>query len=176
MKKLFLLSIILFSSFQLSAQEIKFGLTGGYLNVDVTASFEEINSSVNESWYYIGALADIALNQSFHLKPGVNYGNIEDSGILYIPIVAKYYIATSGFHLQAGPQASIILEESGEEMNSFGLDIGFGAGYDITQNFFIEARYALELTNRITDAGQQAIGADVAARINSLNVGLGYKF
>lgn len=167
---------MLFSFFHVSAQETSFGFTAGYLHMDVTAQYQEINTSVNESGYYIGALADIALSESLHLQPGVNYGHIEDSGILYIPVMAKYYIATSGFHLQGGPQASIVLEETGDEMNAFGLDLGLGAGYDINEHFFIEARYAFELTNRLTDQGQQAVGADITARINSLNVGVGYKF
>jgi opacity protein-like surface antigen len=105
----------------------------------------------------------------------VNYGNIEDSGILYIPVMAKYYIADSGFSLQAGPQASILLEETGSDVNGLGLDLGFGASYDITENFFAEARYAFEITNRLTDEFTDANG-DISSRINSLNIGIGYRF
>ena len=96
--------------------------------------------------------------------------------MLYVPIMAKYYIGDSQFNLQAGPQAAIILDEVGG-MNAFGLDLGFGAGFDITENFFLEARYAFEVTNRMGDEFAEAFPeSDAKVRINTLQVGVGYKF
>ena len=85
--------------------------------------------------------------------------------------MAKYYISESGFQLMAGPQANFILD-SFEGENSFGLDLTFGAAYDIDEHFFIEARYSFELTNRIEDGGDY----DVSGKYNTLFVGIGYKF
>lgn len=73
----------------------------------------------------------------------------------------------------AGPQATIDLEEGQEGYNSLGIDAAFGLGYDINENFFLNARYALELTNRIGDIE----GAEgLKGKINSLQLGVGYKF
>ena len=172
MKKLFTFLLITLGSLYLNAQTVDFGLTAGYLNgtakVD-DGSYGSISNS--ESGFYVGALMDIAIEDNFYLQPGVTYGNINDSSILYIPFLAKYYIAQSGFHLLGGPQVTFDLQEAPPGYDSFGLDASFGAGYDITENFFLNARYAFELTNRLNDGPD-----DVKLRINSLLIGLGYKF
>lgn len=175
MKKIFLFCFGIFLSAQVFAQSADFGITAGYLNLNITSSYEGLNASVNESGYYVGAFADFELSPSFSLQPGVNYGKVQDSdGMLFIPVMAKYYVGNSAFNLQAGPQASIILEDTGDEINAFGLDASFGAGFDITDNFQLQARYSLELTNRIGDV--QGMPSDVKSRINSLTIGLGYQF
>ena len=176
MKKLMLTMVISLMSLPvLIAQNTSFGLTAGYLNVDVGAKYQGVSSSVSESGFYIGAFADIALTPVIHLQPGINYGFIEDSGIIYVPVMAKIYIADSGFSLQAGPQASILTEDTGDEVKAFGLDVGLGAAYDINSNFFVEARYSLELTNRLTSEFTNVYG-DISSKINSLFIGVGYKF
>lgn len=176
MKKLLFAFALCFLAFQSQAQESpRFGLSAGYLNLNVKASFEGMNASVNESGFFVGGLVDVPLSGNFHLQPSVLYGNAEDSGIIFIPVMAKLYIANSGFNFQAGPQASIILEETGEEMNAFGLDAVFGAAYDINYNFFLQARYALELTNRI-NAEAAGLPDGVKSTINSFTIGVGYKF
>lgn len=158
------------------AQETRFGLTAGYLNAQLKVSEDGFNVSDNASGFYVGALADVAINESFHITPGVNYANAEDSGFLYIPVMAQYYIAESGFYFQAGPQATLSLEEDvADAINTFGLDAAFGAGYEINENFFVEAKYSLELTNRLSDEVRElAENADL--KLNSLLIGVGYKF
>ncbi|PHR92054.1 MAG: OmpW family protein [Leeuwenhoekiella sp.] len=174
MKKITLLLLVALSTSSLFAQETKFGLTAGFLNAEVKVSADNQGSfSDSDSGFYVGALADIDLNGALHLQPEVLYGNINDSGVLYIPVFLKYYISESGFHLMGGPQATIDLEANEEGYNNLGVDAAFGLGYDINESFFINARYAFELTNRISDLQ----GADgVTARINSLQIGVGYKF
>lgn len=174
MKKFTLLLIVILSGCSLFAQETKFGFTAGYLNAEVEVSLDgEGSVSASESGFYVGALADIDLNGALHLQPEVLYGNINEGSVLYIPVLLKYYIAESGFHFMAGPQATIDLEEGQEGYNSLGIDAAFGLGYDINENFFLNARYALELTNRIGDIE----GAEgLKGKINSLQLGVGYKF
>ncbi len=174
MKKFLFLGILFISLSNVSAQT-RFGLTAGYLDVTVRSTFEGVSASMNEPGFYLGALADFTVSEAFHIQPGINYGQIEDSGVLFIPVMGKYYIPNSGFSLQAGPQATYLLEDTDEEINAFGLDIKLGAGYDITNNFFVDAYYALGLTNRLSNEFTQVYG-DVKSKINSLTVGLGYKF
>ena len=60
-------------------------------------------------------------------------------------------------------------------MDALGVDISFGAGLDISSNLFLEARYALEVTNRVSAADNNNPG-NPKARINTLQIGLGYRF
>lgn len=38
-------------------------------------------------------------------------------------------------------------------LRNFGVDIGFGVGYDINENFTIQSRYSSEVTNRYIGPG-----------------------
>lgn len=175
MKKITLLLLVALSTSSLFAQETKFGLTAGFLNAEAKASADGAASfSSSDSGFYLGALVDIGLTESLHIQPEVLYGNINDSGLLYIPIFLKYYISESGFHLMGGPQATLNIDEEAEGINNLGIDAAFGLGYDIYESFFINARYAFELTNRVSSDLEGADG--VTARINSLQIGVGYKF
>ena len=89
--------------------------------------------------------------------------------------MAQYYIAESGFFVQAGPQGTISLEDNLGVVNSFGLDLALGAGYAINENFFVEAKYSIEITNRLSDEVRDMF-PDTKLKLNSLMVGLGYKF
>ena len=64
-------------------------------------------------------------------------------------------------------------------LNTFGLDLAFGAGYKINSNFFVEAKYSFELTNRFSKEVKDAAdseGIDVDSEFNAFSIGLGYKF
>ena len=176
MKKFFFVAIFIIAGIQLSnAQSTKFGLTAGYLNAEANNNFEDFNVTENVSGFYIGALADISISEKFHITPGINYGKAEEANFLYIPVMAQYYIAESGFFLQGGPQATLYLEKDEfDEVNTFGLDLGFGAGYQITEKFFIDAKYSFELTNRLN--GEMLGEEDADSKINTFFVGVGYKF
>lgn len=175
MKRILFFTLSLFLCVQAHAQSPNFGVTAGYLHLDATSSYRGFNASVSDSGFYLGAFAEFDITPTIILKPGLNYGKVEDSdGVLFIPVMAKMYIADSDFNLQAGPQASIVLEETGDNLNTVGIDGSFGAGYDINENFLIEARYSFELTNRISSL--DGIPNDVKARVNSLIIGVGYKF
>ena len=183
-KKLLLVGAILtgMASF---GQNVDFGIQAGYTNVEGKSSnsLNNISSSGNSSGFYVGALADFTLSENFHLQPSVNYANAEEVNFLIVPVLAQYYIENSDFYLQAGPQATFMLEDvsvGGVEMfNTFGLDLAFGAGYKINSNFFVEAKYSLELTNRYTKEIRDVAGmgdVEVDSQFNALSIGLGYKF
>ena len=166
-------AILSLSSF---AQETSFGVTAGYLNSIYSVKDEVYNYNLSESGYYVGAFLDISLNESLSLVPGVNYSNSHDSNMLYVPLMLKYSIADSGFYLQGGPQASIIFDEERVRHNQdFGIDLGFGLGYDINEHFFVEAKYYHEVTNRFKDH-EFHMSNDLKEGLNSLMIGVGYKF
>ncbi|MEZ4802750.1 MAG: outer membrane beta-barrel protein [Gelidibacter sp.] len=170
MKKILVIAIIALSALTTSkAQDTKFGLVAGFLSISERAKAEDIAVSSSESGFYVGGLVDIQISEKFHVQPEVLYANVAETGFLYFPVLAKFYVADK-FSLLAGPQASLFLDEVPEDFNSFGLDLTFGAVYDINEHFFVEARYGLEITNRYNGS------LDITDRLNSLNVGLGYKF
>lgn len=174
MRKIIFLVLVLVGTTTAFAQSADFGVTAGYTNINAKAKASDGNNSVSlsddASGFYVGVLLDIEIEGNFHVQPEALFALAEDTKFLYIPILAKYYISDSGFHLLAGPQANIILEESGGT-KTFGLDITFGAGYDINEHFFIDARYSFEVTNRLDKNDY-----DAKLRANTLNVGVGYKF
>lgn len=178
MKKVLLIAVGLFLGINVSAQQTSFGVTAGYADITakISASTSDIEASTGISGFYVGALADITLSPNFHVQPSVNLAIADDSNFLLIPVMAKYYISDSGFHLQAGPQGTLILEDSGG-LNTFGIDLALGAGYDINSHFFIEARYAFELTNRFPDDYTDAASnATAKVKFNTFTAGVGYKF
>lgn len=179
MKKL-LLSTLFGAVFCLAAnaQQVSFGLTAGYANITVKGSNEnsDVASTSDASGFYVGALADFTLSQNIILQPSVNYMIAEDTNFLLIPIMAKFYVSDSGFHLQAGPQGTLILEDTMGFLKTFGLDLALGAGYDINSNFFVEAKYALGLTNRITNELEELGAEGASIKFNTLTAGIGYRF
>ncbi|MRX65515.1 porin family protein [Maribacter luteus] len=201
MKKLLFLSFIAFLAFSTTqAQEpIRFGVTGGLLNTNV--DFKTGNSllnlvgvenygNINNTGFYVGALLDIAATDKFHVQPELTYGKSEDLSFVYLPIMAKYYVAPK-FHIQAGPQlnfssnlddikntirdAEELLGTNGDVddvLRTVGVDLGVGAGFDVTENFTIQARYSFELTDRYNGPA----GGVLDIKGSALQVGVAFMF
>ena len=168
MKKLILFSSLTVFIFSAKAQT-QFGLTAGYLGVSAKVSGDGGSLSATDSGFYIGAMADFKTSEKLHVQPELVYANVNDSDAIIIPILLKYYAAEK-FNIQAGPQVTVSLEEAPNDFTSIGLALAAGVGYDITQNFFLEARYSLQINNYYTGT------ADLTARENYFTVGVGYKF
>ena len=98
--------------------------------------------------------------------------NINDTSTLSLPVVGKLYVGGSDFNIQGGPQISYVLEDSIDGVTNFIFSGVAGLGYDIGDNFFIQARYAFQINNSITGAAS----SDVTLRNNFLSAGVGYKF
>jgi opacity protein-like surface antigen len=198
MKKIILtLSIALYALGSANAQGgIDFGVTGGLLNTnaDINVSALGFNianiDAVNKTGFYIGLLVDIEATEKLHIQPELTYGSAGDLAFIYLPVMAKYYVA-DGFFIQAGPQlnfssnlgdiksairdASQILGIGGDLddiLKSTAIDLGFGAGYDINENFMVQARYAIALTDRYDGP----VGGALDVKNSTLQIGLTYFF
>lgn len=171
MKKLCLVALVALFSLSSYGQETTFGATAGYLSGSIKAKSDGQSVSSSESGFYVGAFAEISISDVFSVQPELLYANIKDSGFIQIPIMAKYYVAEQ-FSLQAGPQVNISLEETGDDFSAIGIALGIGAGYDITEDFLVSARYALQINNSYTGPGS----SDLSLKTNFLNVGIGYRF
>lgn len=175
MKNIFYLVALILCISKGFSQEAKFGLTAGYLNLNVSSYYQGSEISENASGFYAGILGDFKLSEAFHLEPSAIYGHAKELNVLFIPLHAKYYIGQSGFNLLAGPQATMILDEINPRVKRIGWDLILGAGFDVTDEIFLQVKYALEITNRHND---EIIGAadGINVGINSLFAGIGYKF
>ncbi|WP_417370080.1 outer membrane beta-barrel protein [Gelidibacter japonicus] len=170
MKKLMLMAA--FAAFGLANvnAQSQFGVMAGYANISEKASYDGVSASQAESGFFVGVVGDFTVSEKFHIQPEVLYANVSESNFLYIPVLVKYMVSEE-FGILAGPQANLILEDMPSGVNSLGVDLTFGGNYKITQNFFLEARYGFELTNRVNDS---SLG--VKGRFNTLHVGVGYMF
>lgn len=170
MKKLLFAFIAVFFVMGVQAQE--FGVKAGYTMITAKADVEGFSVSDDFSGFFVGLTSEFGISEAFAIQPEVLYASVEDVSFLYVPVMAKYYV-TPQFSLQAGPQVNFSLDADDME-NEFGLDIAFGLGYAITEDFFIDARYGFEITNRLSN--QDFDGMDVEGRYNTLMIGVGYKF
>jgi hypothetical protein len=116
-----------------------------------------------------------------------------------IPLLAKYLV-TEQLFIVAGPQLGFLLSATSksestttigsivtkvdtpsqdfkDNLNSFNLGLGVGAGYFITDNIFAEARYNLGVSNDAKKEKDAPSGsADPEAKSSSIQISLGYRF
>lgn len=194
MKKVILVLFVLLGAIHLTSAQggVKIGATGGLLNnnTDISISALGFNianiDAINKTGFYIGLLADIEATEKFHVQPELTYGSAGDLSFFYLPIMAKFYIA-EGFHIQAGPQFSFstnlddikeaIRDIEGvlgsnadldDVLKTVAAELGFGAGYDISDKFMVQARYAFALTDRYDGP----LGGALDVKNATLHVGL----
>lgn len=169
MKKVLFVALAGLFGFGLHAQSIGLGVTAGYLNVRASAKFDGITVSDSQSGFFVGGLVDFALTEKTSIQPELLYANVDEASALFLPVMIKSYI-TEKLNFQVGPQFVFSLEESTPDFSSFEFDLAGGLGFDITSNFFIQARYSFQLNNSYT--GDE----DIKVRGNYLTAGVGYKF
>ncbi|UII76346.1 PorT family protein [Flagellimonas sp. HMM57] len=151
------------------AQDINFGLTGGFVNVGQTVKEGNITISDAESGIYVGAFANFNVNNNFAIQPELLYSAVEDVQAIVVPFMAKFYM-TDILYIQAGPQVAFTLEDIPDNFTGVEFDLAGGLGLDITDLFFLQARYSLQLNNSFTG------NDDIKVRFNYLTIGAGYKF
>jgi len=129
----------------------------------------------------VGFLADFALTEKLRLQPELQYsgqGNKNKDlriNYLQIPVVLKYNI-TNLFNVQLGPQAGIKIWEwednqSGiTDFSTFDFAVVAGVGVNVTDNFFVDLRYAQGLSN-VFDEDGSAPGVDGTSTNIQLSVG-----
>ena len=184
MKKLCLVAMLIaVSSFQIQAQGIvNFGASGGYFLGSVNGSLAGLELDATDgSGVYLGFIADIDILKKFHVQPELLYANVGGEGSIVIPVMAKYYV-TESLNLQAGPQIDFLLDVPAlikEVVNTFGISVAVGAGYDITESIEIQARYTIGLNDRLDIPFNflgGILGNNTSLKTNTLQAGLTFKF
>ena len=148
-----------------------------------------------------GVFANIPLSSDFSVQPEIlysQYGNkikfTDDGDKIYakrnldyitVPVMFQYNVVPN-FYLEAGPEfgfkvgstikyvnetLNFSVTSTVDDAKGFNLGLGIGAGYYVTPNIGITARYVAGLTDVIKDNK----GGD-AIKNNVFQVGLAYKF
>ena len=159
MKKLFICCFFSLSISMISFAQEGFSAKAGINNV--TIDLDGFGSE-SELGFFLGGSYTFETNCPVQIEPSVLVSIVDDLTALYIPVMAKYPISDQ-FNIQAGPQINYLLEDVDE--GAFGLDLGLGAGFNIDENWFVEARYAFELFRDVD-----------GFNINTLTAGVGYRF
>lgn len=168
MKKLVLIALVLFSMIA-GAQEkfLRFGAKGGVNFSNLNGNVEEIDFKSRSS-YHFGALVEVRLFENLSIQPELLYsvqgakvesGNADvddvDFKYLTIPIMMKFYLISEKLSIEVGPQFAFLADDNvGDTFRtrSFDFSVGGGLAFDITNNFFIQARYLAGLTEVSSDA------------------------
>ena len=190
MKKIILSALTLFTVvFLTHAQDddkastttTNFGIKAGYSTIAVKLKVDGGGAASDDvSGFYVGGFVEINVAEKFAIQPELVYASYSESGgssgVLLVPILAKYK-PEEKLEIFAGPQFDYFTnEEDAEGLKRLGLGLTLGAGYKVTDNITLDARYSFGLSDRIEDGIDELEGFDVEARFSYFQVGLGYTF
>lgn len=175
MKKLICVLTLIFSLSISNAQTVKFGLKAGANFSQLEG--ENINASTYTSFHF-GALLEIKVLENLSLQPellyssqgtSINQAGFEDINYNYVtvPVLAKFYLTSNKLSLEIGPQFSFLLNENVAnqfEGKTFDFGAAGGLGYNISDHFFVQARYVVGLTDATKNA-------DITNRVIQASVG-----
>jgi len=200
MKKLFLGAAIAMSTLSFAQTfGIKGGMNlSNISNTDDTFDADADVNSKSKVGFNGGVFANFPVAESFSIQPELLYNGLgtkitgkdtegnEDAltmnlDYLSLPVMFQYNLVPQ-FYLEAGPQFSYMLssklkynDESQDidtdNFNKFDIGVGIGAGFNITPQFGINARYVAGFTDIVKDNP-----SDNAMKNNNFQVGLFYKF
>ncbi|MFP2994463.1 outer membrane beta-barrel protein [Spongiivirga sp. MCCC 1A20706] len=175
MKKLLLLGTlcaICSVSAQKKLKKIQFGISSGVLNVATTSEGIRgtgLTDKDNFTGFYLGPMVQLSISNKFGIQGEVLYGNANSEGFIMVPIQARIGILPK-LSLLLGPQANYSLEDAlNENFTQFAVDGVGGIAFNITRKFMVQARYAVQITDRSKED-------QFSLKNNSLNIGIGYNF
>jgi len=165
MKKSIMIGLFFFAlSTNVQAQLVKFGIKAGVNYANFEGSDLQTDAITS---YHAGLVTEIKLTDTFSLQPellystqGASYKNAgtefkNELGYLSIPVLAKIHLNKT-VSLDLGPQASFLLSERNafdvNNAETFEFAAVGGLGFNVTKNFFLQARYVLGLTEVSKDA------------------------
>ena len=172
MKKIILAALLFVAASTTSqAQLVKLGVKAGVNFANQTGDAFDAPGVNKEgiTSYHAGLVAEIKLLDRFAIQPELLYSTTGASykfddvrediknelGYLSIPVMAKFYL-TDSFSLEVGPQASFLLSEKDNvefgDAETFEFGVNAGLGFKLTENFFIQGRYGLGLTEASKNA------------------------
>jgi Outer membrane protein beta-barrel domain len=169
MKKIYLLSVLL-SMFLTQAQKtkqdegVKIGIKGG---LNVANFIGDVSNNAIRTGVHAGLVAEFVISDKFSIQPELLYSGqgftntggvgFERSKFDYInlPVLAKFYL-TKQLTLETGPQIGFLVSAKNRtnitnltigDQKTVDLGLNLGAGFELKNNVFFQARYNLGLSN-----------------------------
>lgn len=203
MKKLFLSAAVAVSTLTFAQQfGVKGGLnvssisdegfsesnskTGFYAGVFMNAPIAESFSIQPEVLYN-----NLGAKYTTNLGPLGTYEDKLSLDYISVPVMLQYNVVPQ-FYLEAGPELGFLVNAKSDrtytgdieandtqqldtdDFNKFNFGLGIGAGFNITQNFGVNARYVAGFSD-VTDENSDP-SPDANNKNNTFQVGLSYKF
>lgn len=202
MKRIILSAIAVITFGFVNAQDIKYGVKGGLNFAVLSGDVDDASGKIGVhaggfAEFKISDKFFIQPELLFSTQGAKENGLLEQEGDFYavemnyklayinVPVMAKYYV-TKKFNLEAGPQIGFLVNAKAKatilgisqendvtsDFKTINIGVNFGAGYDISENIFVGARYNFGLLNLIS--GEAANDFKVYNTVFSFAVG--YKF
>ncbi len=146
-----------------NAQLLQFGLKGGVNFSNYSGGDIDGVDFKNVTNFHFGLVTELKLFENFALQPELLYSTQgselksldeqikNELGYISIPVLAKFYLTSNKLSLEAGPQFSFLVKESGDfdlyDSNTFDFGVAAGLSYKITKGLFLSGRYVAGLTD-----------------------------
>ncbi len=158
MNKLVFSSVLVLFCFNFSnAQLFKFGVKAGANYANFESSTLQTDAITS---YHAGLVGEFKIINAFSIQPeilystqGASYKNAVEEfkaelGYISVPIMAKLNLGKK-LSIDVGPQFSYLLSkkvDASTDINEFDFAAAGGLSLKITENFFLQGRYTLGLT------------------------------
>lgn len=175
MKKLVLLLVLSLSMSAAFAQEEQGDLNlipdlyEGDGKLAVKAGFQTVFSRVRSSTetvtdsnvgYYLGLAYNFNFSPSFDVQTELVWANSQDDlDALLFPILADIALFED-LSLQVGPQFSFLLQSQEQNISGFQLQLDVGVRYDLASSYFVDIRYAHQVSNSYIGDGDFTVGSN----------------
>ncbi|MFD2823435.1 porin family protein [Lacinutrix iliipiscaria] len=173
MKNTLLLIAFIFVSFTMHAQNTTSGVRVAYnisnLDFEPDATFD----NTHRNGLAIGAFLDYAFSEKMSIMPELMYsaegGKEKELRANYIqmPITLRFHFGKMS--VGVGPQANLKIWSYEDGYRNFIFSAVGGAQYDISDNFFIDARFNYGFSNIYDDE------VGVEAKNSTIQLGIGLK-
>ncbi|MGH2665843.1 porin family protein [Flavobacterium sp.] len=156
-KVIFSIILVLFTVNFGHAQVFRLGVKAGLNYANFQGSTLQTDAITS---YHAGLVGEIKIIDAFSLQPevlystqGASYKNAVEEfkselGYVSVPVLVKINLGKT-VSIDVGPQFSFLLSkkiDTSTDINEFDFALAGGLGFKLTENFFIQGRYTLGLT------------------------------
>lgn len=157
-----------------SSSDIRFGAKAG-LNLATLGGSTGLGNYSSKPGFHLGAVLEIPFSDMITLQPEVlislqgtgGYITNENLNLWYVtvPVMGKYNV-WDDLYVEAGPYVGVLLGENSEDQilnglatnfdtNTLDFGLGLGAGYELTDNFYFQARFNFGFINAINNVNSK---------------------
>lgn len=168
-----LLFIIIFNCvcfISIHAQTTEYFVTAGFSYGSTKVDGVALNTRDSGSGLYAGAGAIFELSPTTGIIAELSHMNIGDLNFIQLPVVFSYEFVPK-FDVLVGTQIMVRLQPRMNNANNFSGAFVGGVKYDLSEDFFIQGRYIIQVRNAFSGNN-----GGMVTTTNFLNLGIAYKF